>query len=221
MPEVAPSLLSADFARLGDELKALQAAGVRIAHLDVMDGCFVPNLTIGPPVIKALRKECDLLFDVHLMIDRPDRYLDRFAEAGADLITIHYEASADPEKDLKAIRALGKKAGISIKPGTGADVLAPLLPLTDLVLVMSVEPGFGGQSFLPSALPKLSRLRELREELGLTFLLEVDGGINRDTLLPAAEAGADWLVMGSAFFREKNYPETFASLSALLADNLK
>ena len=205
MLDIAPSILSADFARLGEELKALDAAGCRIVHLDVMDGLFVPNITFGAPVIKSLRPYTDMVFDAHLMIDEPARFFDDFVKAGADGITIHYEATVNAPADLKALRQLGVRAGISIKPQTRVEQIEHLLALCDLVLVMSVEPGFGGQSFQPQALQKLESLASLREQKGYAYVLEVDGGVNRETIPAVVSAGADWLVMGSAFFKERDY----------------
>jgi ribulose-phosphate 3-epimerase len=218
MVEIAPSVLSADFARLGEEIEALQAAGCRIVHLDVMDGMFVPNITFGAPVIKALRPHSDMVFDVHLMIEQPSRYFDAFIKAGADVVTLHFEATDDAARDLGQLRKAGVRAGLSIKPGTPVEAVESLLPLCDLVLVMSVEPGFGGQSFQPQALQKLERLRSLRRQNGGIYLLEVDGGVNADTLQDTVRAGADWLVMGSALFRAKDYGqalEKFMELSKL------
>ncbi|MBQ6058708.1 MAG: ribulose-phosphate 3-epimerase [Clostridia bacterium] len=215
MVEIAPSVLSADFARLGEEIEALQAAGCRIVHLDVMDGMFVPNITFGAPVIKALRPHSDMVFDVHLMIEQPSRYFDAFLKAGADVVTLHFEATDDAARDLAQLRKAGVRAGLSIKPGTPVEAVESLLPLCDLVLVMSVEPGFGGQSFQPQALQKLERLRSLRRQNGETYLLEVDGGVNADTLQDTVRAGADWLVMGSAFFKEKDYEQALKKFREL------
>ena len=198
--KIAPSILSADFARLGAELAALEAAGADYVHIDVMDGHFVPNLTIGPPVVKALRPHSSLPFDVHLMIAPADPFIAAFVEAGADLITIHPEAGPHPHRSLQLIRALGKKAGLALNPGTPLAVLEPLLPELDLVLMMSVNPGFGGQSFLTSAIERIAWARRRIDALGLATELEVDGGINAETARRCIEAGADVLVAGTASF---------------------
>ncbi len=197
---VAPSILAADFARLGDELRALEAAGADLIHIDVMDGHFVPNLTIGPEVVRALRPHSTLPFDVHLMITPVDPLLPAFAEAGADILTVHPEAGAHTHRSLQLIKSLGKKAGVSLNPGTPVSAAEPLLAEVDLVLVMSVNPGFGGQSFIPGALPKIAALREMIDASGRTIDLEVDGGVNFETAPEAVAAGADLLVAGTATF---------------------
>ena len=198
---IAPSILSADFARLGDEIRALEVAGADYIHIDVMDGHFVPNLTIGPLVVKALRPHTTLPFDVHLMISPVDGFLDAFAEAGADIITVHPEAGPHLHRSLQRIKALGKKAGVSLNPATPAKALDYILDLVDLVLVMSVNPGFGGQSFIDSQLRKIASIRKMIDATGRTIDLEVDGGIDPVTAVAAISAGADVLVAGTATFR--------------------
>jgi ribulose-phosphate 3-epimerase len=202
---IAPSILSADFARLGEEVRAVEAAGADWIHVDVMDGRFVPNLTIGPPVVAALRKVTKKPLDVHLMIVEPDRYIDAFAEAGADGITVHAEACLHLHRTLQAIRALGKKAGVSLNPHTSEDCLRYVMEQVDLVLVMSVNPGFGGQAFIEAVLPKIERIRAMIDASGRTIDLEVDGGIKKGTASRVCSAGADALVAGNAVFAQKDY----------------
>lgn len=195
---VAPSILSADFANLEKEIKAVAAAGADLIHVDVMDGNFVPNLTIGIPVVKSLKKVSPLPLDVHLMIERPERYIEEFIKAGSDYLTIHVESTDDPAAVLKRIRELGAKAGITLRPGTSVDVVLPFLSLCDLVLVMTVEPGFGGQSFMEDQIAKISRLRTEIANKQLSCLIEVDGGINAETAKLCV--GADIFVAGSYIF---------------------
>lgn len=207
MPMLAPSILSADFANLQRDVETVLQAGADWLHVDVMDGHFVPNISIGVPVVKSLRKATSGFLDVHLMISQPGRYLEPFAKAGADLLNIHLEAEGDMVAMLEHIHELGCKSALTIKPNTPAEAAFPYLSLCDMVLVMSVEPGFGGQKFMPSALPKLEVLRAQREKEGLSFLLEIDGGINRENAALASQAGADILVAGSAVFGAEDVPQ--------------
>ena len=211
-PVVAPSLLSCDFAELREEIRRLEQGGARLLHVDIMDGHFVPNLSIGVPVVEAIRRSTALPLDVHLMISEPGRYLRRFREAGADMLTFHIEADGDPRPLLQEIRGLGAVAGISLNPPTPAERLDGCLDLCDLVLVMGVMPGFGGQAFDPVA---LSKLRRLRDRLGSRGLLSVDGGVNADTVGDCAEAGADLLVTGSALFSHNNYGQFIDEMTGL------
>lgn len=211
---IAPSILSADFSKLGEEVRAIDAAGADWIHIDVMDGHFVPNLTIGPGVVKALRPHTDKPFDVHLMISPVDGFIDAFAEAGADTITVHPEAGPHVHRTVQHIKSLGKRAGISLNPSTPIDALDYLLEEIDLVLVMSVNPGFGGQSFIDSQLRKIEAIRARIDALGKDIDLEVDGGVDPDTAPRAIAAGADALVAGTATFR--GGPDHYAAnISAL------
>ncbi|MDP8258076.1 MAG: ribulose-phosphate 3-epimerase [Candidatus Aadella gelida] len=197
---IAPSILSADFGRLAEEIKAVELAGADWVHVDVMDGIFVPNITIGPGVIKSVKKVSDMFFDVHLMIDRPERYIDEFASAGSDMITFHIEACASPEDVIKKIRQAEKKVGISVKPGTEISLVEKLLDKVDMVLVMTVEPGFGGQSFMRGMLDKVRYLKE-----NFDGYIQVDGGVNKDTAREIIKAGGNVLVAGTAIFGQKDY----------------
>ncbi|WP_431303361.1 ribulose-phosphate 3-epimerase [Sediminicoccus sp. BL-A-41-H5] len=209
---IAPSLLAADFARLGEEVRAIEAAGADWLHLDIMDGHFVPNISFGPGLVKALRKHSAMPFDVHLMIAPADPYLAAFAEAGADLISLHPEAGPHLHRSLQTIRALGKKAGVVLNPATPIECLAHVLDLTDLILVMSVNPGFGGQSFLASQLPKIAALRRMITESGRDIALQVDGGVTLKTAPDCIAAGADVLVAGTAVFGAADYAQAIAGL---------
>jgi len=209
---IAPSILSADFARLGDEVRTVEAAGADWIHVDVMDGRFVPNITIGPPIVQALRKVTALPLDCHLMIVEPERWVDAFAEAGADVITVHAEASTHLHRTLQAIRATGKKAGVSLNPHTSEETLRYVIGDLDVVLVMSVNPGFGGQSFIPAVLPKIRALRAMIDASGKDVRIEVDGGIKVGTAGDVVQAGADVLVAGNAVFGAKDRAAAIAAL---------
>lgn len=198
---LSPSILSADFSRLGEQIKEMETAGAQYLHIDVMDGLFVPSISYGMPVIASIRKCSNIFFDVHLMIERPERYLKEFAESGADLINFHLEATEDAEGVIEKIRALNRKVGITIKPGTPAEAVEPYLDKVDMVLVMTVEPGFGGQKLIPECLDKVAEVRRMVTKKGLRTDIEVDGGINADNVELALRAGANVIVAGSAVFK--------------------
>lgn len=210
--EVAPSILAADFARLGEQIDALKSAGCQMLHVDVMDGHFVPNISIGVPVVRSLRQATELVLDCHLMIAEPDRYLEAFAEAGADMISVHQEAAPHLDRSLGAIRAAGAQAGVVVNPATPVALLSEVLRQVDFVLVMSVNPGFGGQKFLPGALSKIRQLCRWRAEWGTQFRVEVDGGIEVENIGEVARAGADIIVAGTAIFHASDPRESFLRL---------
>ena len=212
MVKISPSVLAADFTRLGEEVKDIVKGGADMVHLDVMDGAFVTNISFGLPVIESLRKVTDAVFDVHLMIERPERYAKRFIDAGADILTFHYEACEDSEKLLREIRECGAKAAISVKPNTEIEKIYGLLPLCDMVLVMTVEPGYGGQALIPETLDKVRALVKERERLGYTFPIEVDGGITTETIGIAAKAGAEIFVAGSAVYKKADIAKAVSDL---------
>ena len=214
-PLVLPSLLLCDFGDLKTELCQLEQAGVEALHLDVMDGVFVPNLSYGLPVVKGIRDHTELPLDVHLMIAHPEQYLTQFSEAGADLLTVHVEACDSPVEVVQEIRSLGMGSGITLNPRTPVTEIEDALEFCDLVLVMSVEAGFGGQAFDPVALEKLEQLVQLREERSLDFILEVDGGINRETIGRCRQSGATWMVVGSGIFRQLSYTAAMIELNDL------
>ncbi|MDC0403207.1 ribulose-phosphate 3-epimerase [Candidatus Pelagibacter sp.] len=202
--QISPSILSADFSQLGNEIKRLEEGGADLIHVDVMDGHFVPNLTIGPPVIKALKKNCSIKFDVHLMISPVHKYIEAYADAGADIITIHPEATDDLSASIKKIKDLGKKVGVSLNPETKVSIIKDHLDQIDLVLIMSVNPGFGGQKFMPEVLNKIKELKNIQKEQNIDFDIEIDGGINFENSKIAIEAGANILVSGTTIFKSNN-----------------
>ena len=202
--QISPSILSADFSQLGVEIKKLEEGGADMIHVDVMDGHFVPNLTIGPPVIKALRKKCNLKFDVHLMISPVHKYIQSYDDAGADIITIHPEATDNLEASILRIRELNKKVGVSLNPESKIDLITNFIDKIDLILIMSVNPGFGGQKFMPEVLEKIKELKKIQNEKNLDFDIEIDGGINFDNCKDAIDAGANILVSGTTIFKSNN-----------------
>jgi ribulose-phosphate 3-epimerase len=212
MFEIAPSILSADFTRLADEIAAVEAGGATVLHVDVMDGHFVPNITIGLPVVKSLRKATKLTIDTHLMIEQPSRYAVKFVEAGADMVSVHVEADVHLQRTLVAIREAGAKAGIAINPGTSLSSLEEALPYADFVLLMSVNPGFGGQSFIPTSIDKLRRLKRMIDDRGLETRIEIDGGIDAGNIAEIVESGAEIIVAGSAVYGRGNATESVREL---------
>ncbi len=218
MIKIAPSILSADFMRLGDEIQAAEAAGAHMLHIDIMDGHFVPNITIGYFIVAQIKKITKLPLDVHLMIEDPDKYIPSFAKAGADFLTVHTEASHHLHRTIQAIREQGSKPGVSINPATPISFLEHVIQDVDLVLIMSVNPGFGGQKFIPLTLDKIKRMKKMMMDAGLSARIEVDGGVKIDNAKQIADAGADILVMGSAFFESADYHKTMEKLNVLLGN---
>lgn len=218
MPEILPSILSADFARLGEQIALVEAAGVSMLHVDIMDGHFVPNLTIGPPVVKSIRKITKLTLDVHLMISDPDQYAPIFIEAGADQVSVHQEAATHLDRTLRMIQAEGARAGVVLNPATPVSTLEDVLDIADYVLIMSVNPGFGGQRFIPNALNKVRRLDTMRRERGLRLPIEIDGGVNLDNVGEIVRAGVDWVVTGSTIFHSVDPQATVREMQAAVRD---
>ncbi|MFD1018126.1 ribulose-phosphate 3-epimerase [Thalassobacillus hwangdonensis] len=212
MTKVAPSILSADFAKLGEEIQDVVEGGADYIHVDVMDGHFVPNITIGPLIVDAIRPVTDLPLDVHLMIEDPDKYIEMFAKAGADYLTVHQEVSPHLHRTIQLIKSHGVKAGVVINPSTPAEAIKPILQDVDLVLLMTVNPGFGGQSFIESVVPKIKQIADWRKEMGLSFEIEIDGGVNKDTAKLCVDAGADVLVAGSAVFNKADRKQAIADI---------
>ena len=217
MKKIAPSILSADFSRLAEEIAAVEKAGADLIHIDVMDGHFVPNITIGAGVIAALRKTTRLPFDVHLMIENADRYIESFVQAGSDIITVHVEATHHLHRTVSMIRELGVKAGVSLNPATPLGQVEEILAAVDQLLIMTVNPGFGGQKFIAGVLPKIRRAKELINATAPAVLIEVDGGVTLDNIAAISAAGADILVAGAAVFGQGNYAQTIAKMKALAA----
>ncbi|MEH7246999.1 ribulose-phosphate 3-epimerase [Neobacillus niacini] len=205
MVKIAPSILSADFAKLGEEIVAVESAGADYIHIDVMDGHFVPNITIGPLIVEAIRPVTKLPLDVHLMIENPDLYIESFAKAGADYITVHVEACRHLHRTIHHIKSFGIKAGVVLNPATPVETIQHILADIDMVLLMSVNPGFGGQTFIPEVLPKIKKVKEMAEALGKDMEIEIDGGVNQETAKLCIEAGANVLVAGSAIYNQKDY----------------
>ncbi len=215
MVQIVPSILSADFARLGDDIAKVERAGATMLHIDIMDGHFVPNLTMGPPVVKSIRKTSRLIFDLHLMIEDPDRYAPEFIAAGADQISVHQEACRHLDRTLHMIREEGARAGVVLNPATPVTTLEDVLDIVDHVLIMSVNPGFGGQEFIPRSLDKIRQLDRLRQERRLDFSIEIDGGVSCDNVAEIVRAGCDWLVAGSAVFHSADPAATVKEMQQL------
>jgi len=216
MKQIAPSILSADFSRLGEEIRAVEKAGADLIHVDVMDGRYVPNITIGPGVVASLRKTTSLPFDVHLMIEEPDRYVDAFVEAGSDIVTVHAEAVIHLHRTVHYIKGKGIKAGVSLNPSTPLSCIEEILPDIDVLLIMTVNPGFGGQKFITGMLPKIRRAKELARSRGLEPAIEVDGGVTAENIGSLAEAGADIFVAGAAVFGSPSYSEAITRMKGIL-----
>lgn len=214
MVKIAPSILSADFSKLGEEVKAAEKAGADLIHIDVMDGHFVPNITIGPLVVKAVKKISSIPLDVHLMIEEPDRYIDVFTESGADIITVHSEACVHLHRTVQKIKECDVKAGVSLNPASPLDSLEFILADIDMVVLMSVNPGFGGQKFIPEVIPKIKGLKDMIQDRNCKIDIEVDGGVNLDNVGKVVNAGADIVVMGNAFFSSKDYSEVVKAVRA-------
>jgi ribulose-phosphate 3-epimerase len=216
MKKIAPSILSADFCHLGDEIKRVEAAGADFIHVDVMDGHFVPNLTLGPPVIEFIRKATTLPLDVHLMIENPERYIDDFVSAGSDILTVHVETCPHLHRTIQQIKEKGIKAGVTLNPSTPLSSVEEVIGDVDLLLIMSVNPGFGGQKFIPSMIDKIKRARKLIDSKGSKAMLEVDGGLKTDNMKEISNAGCDVFVAGSAIFKSKDYAETISAMRKLI-----
>ena len=215
--KIAPSILSADFSRLGEEIRKVEDAGADWIHVDVMDGAFVPNITVGPFILEAIRKVTALPLDVHLMIERPEQYISEFADAGADIITVHFEACTHLHRTIQAIKEKGKKAGVSVNPATPLVSIKYVLGDIDLLLIMSVNPGFGGQRFIPSALEKIKKARQMVDKIGANVSIEVDGGVKLENIGEVASAGADIFVSGSGVFGTKDYKETIQEMKRIIS----
>jgi len=216
--KIAPSILSADFSRLGEEVRRVEEAGADWIHVDVMDGAFVPNITVGPFILEAVRKVTSLPLDVHLMIERPEQYISEFADAGADVITVHFEACTHLHRTIQAIKEKGKKAGVSVNPATPLVSIKYVLGDIDLLLIMSVNPGFGGQRFIPSALEKIKKARQMVDKIGANVSIEVDGGVKLENIGEVASAGADIFVSGSGVFGTKDYKKTIQEMKRIIGE---
>jgi ribulose-phosphate 3-epimerase len=215
MVQIVPSILSADFAHLAEEIARVERGGATMLHVDVMDGHFVPNMTLGPPLVESVRKVTKLVLDVHLMVSDPDFFAPIFIEAGADQVSVHYEAATHLDRTVRNIQSLGARAGVVLNPATPVSVLEDILPVINFVLIMSVNPGFGGQKFIPNALNKIRRLDQIRNERRLDFAIEIDGGVNDENLVQIVEAGCDWLVAGSHVFHSADAAATVKNMQQL------